>query len=62
MISITMSALVLQISSPVTATPVRAIAIALFALGAVLVIEAIRIFGRPEVPRETITLRADAPA
>ena len=62
MITITMSALVLQISSPVTATPVRGIAIALFALGAVLVIEAIRIFGRPEVPRETIALRADAPA
>lgn len=62
MITITMSALVLQMSSPVTATPVRAIAIALFALGAVLVIEAIRIFGRPGVPRETITLRADVPA
>ncbi len=62
MITITLSALVLQMTSPATATPVRLIAIALFVLGAVLVIEAIRIFGRPRMPRETILLRAGGPA
>lgn len=62
MVTITLSALVLQMTSPVTATPVRVIAIVLFALGAVLVVEAARIFGRPQLPREAIILRADSPA
>jgi len=62
MVGITMSALVLQISSAATATPVRIIAVALFVLGAVLVAESARIFGRPGMPREAILLRAEGSA
>jgi carbon starvation protein len=60
MIGMTMTALVMQVSGPQTVMPVRVIAGALLVLGTVLVAEAIRIFGRPSLPRETILLRQEA--
>lgn len=60
MITMTMSALVLQVSGAETVMPVRVIAGALLVLGTVLVVEAVRIFGRPQVPREVILLRDNA--
>ncbi|MCW5963581.1 MAG: hypothetical protein KIT83_06055 [Bryobacterales bacterium] len=57
MITMTMTALVLQVSGAQTVMPVRIIAGSLLVLGVVLVTEAIRIFGRPQLPRETILMR-----
>jgi carbon starvation protein len=61
MVTMTMSALVLQVSGAETVMPVRVIASALLVLGSVLVVEALRIVRRPPVPRETIVIR-QAPA
>ncbi len=60
MIAMTMTALVMQVSGSQTVMPVRMIAGALLVLGTVLVVEAIRIFGRPQLPREVIILRQNA--
>lgn len=57
MITMTLTALVLQVSGAETVMPVRIIAGSLLVLGVVLVTEAIRIFGRPQLPRETIIMR-----
>lgn len=60
MIAMTMTALVLQVTGEQTVLPVRIIAGALLLLGTVLVTEAVRIFGRPQLPREAIVLRQSA--
>lgn len=60
MIAMTMTALVLQVTGAETVMPVRIIAGALLVLSTVLVMESLRIFGRPRLPRETILLRGDA--
>lgn len=57
MVLTTMAALVLQATGANTAAPVRYISLALFALGFVLIVEAMRVFGKPPVPRETILFR-----
>jgi carbon starvation protein len=62
MVTMTMSALVLQVSGSETVMPVRVIASALLVLGTVLVIEALRIVRQPPVPRETILIRQEPAA
>ncbi len=59
MIAMTTSAIVLLVTSPATATPVRVIAWFLLILAVVVVWEALRAFRMPEVPREKVVLRSD---
>jgi gamma-glutamyltranspeptidase / glutathione hydrolase len=59
MIAMTLSATVLLVSSPATATPVRVISGILLVLGVMMVVEAFRSLRKPSVPPEKIILRSD---
>lgn len=57
MIGMTMTAIWMLVTSPETAAPVRTIAVFLFVLGGVLVVEAFRAFRQPETQPETVLVR-----
>jgi carbon starvation protein len=57
MVTMTLTATVMLITSPTTAAPVRAIATILFLLGVTLVVEAVRSFRKPEVPPEKVIVK-----
>jgi carbon starvation protein len=57
MVIMTMTATAMLMVSPSTATPVRVIAVLLFILGSVVVIEANKAFRMPQVAPEEILLR-----
>jgi carbon starvation protein len=57
MVAMTLTATVMLITSPTTATPVRTIAAILLVLGITLVVEAVRSFRKPAVPPEAVVLK-----
>jgi gamma-glutamyltranspeptidase / glutathione hydrolase len=59
MVGMTLSATILLVSSPATATPVRVISGFLLVLGVMMVVEAFRSLRKPDVPPEKIILRSD---
>lgn len=64
MVSMTLSATFLFLRSPATATPVRVISTLLFALGILMVVEAVRALRHPNVPPEPAVWKegVEAPA
>ena len=59
MVGMTLTATVMLILSPSTATPVRTIAVLLLALGLMMVVEAVRSLGKPALPPEEVILRSE---
>jgi carbon starvation protein len=60
MVAMTMTATGMLIISPSTATPVRTIAVMLFVLGGIVIVEAVKAFRMPGVDPEPVTFRPDA--
>jgi carbon starvation protein len=60
MVGMTLTATVMLVVSPTTATIVRAISFFLFVLGALMVVEAFRSLGKPNVPPEEVLFRSEA--
>jgi len=59
MIGMTLTATVMLVFSGATATPVRTVSVFLLVLGLLMVVEAFRALGKPNVPREEVILRSD---
>jgi len=59
MVGMTLTATVLLISSGATATPVRVVSVFLLVLGIMMVVEAFRSLGKPNVPPEDVILRSE---
>ncbi len=59
MIGMTLTATVMLVFSGSTATPVRTVSVFLLILGLLMVVEAFRSLGKPNVPPEEVVLRSD---
>jgi carbon starvation protein len=59
MVVMTLTATVILVFSSSTATPVRTVAVFLLALGIMMVVEAVRSLGKPNVDREEVVLRSE---
>jgi carbon starvation protein len=59
MVGMTLTATVMLVFSGATATPVRVVAVFLLVLGILMVIEAFRSLGKPNVPPEEVVFRSD---
>jgi carbon starvation protein len=59
MVGMTLTATVILVLSTATATPVRTVAAFLLALGVMMVVEAVRSLGKPNVDREEVVLRSE---
>jgi carbon starvation protein len=59
MIGMTLTATVMLVFSGSTATPVRTVSVFLLVLGILMVVEAFRSLGKPNVPPEEVVLRSD---
>jgi len=57
MVGMTLTATVMLITSSTTAVPVRTIAVVLFLLGIILVVEGVRSFRKPALPPEAVILK-----
>ena len=60
MVIMTLTATAMLVLAPGTATPVRTIAVFLFILGAIVVVEALKAFRMPDVDPEPVVFRAEA--
>ena len=59
MVGMTLTATIMLVRSPTTATPVRGISLFLFILGALMVVEAFRSLRKPNVPPEEVLWKSD---
>jgi hypothetical protein len=59
MVGMTLTATIMLVLSNTTALVVRAISFFLFVLGALMVVEAVRSLGKPNVPPERVILRSE---
>jgi carbon starvation protein len=59
MVVMTLTATVMLVFSGTTAAPVRAVSAFLLVLGVLMVVEAFRALGKPDVPPETVVFRSE---